>query len=619
MRQFLEGVRLRKLAFLSSPTQASSAPRRSTAPRDSARAAAVLAIEAEPAPLPPPPTTIEPHVVYRATMGRRFGRVAVDLGFLKERQVTDLLALQQQARLKGQQRQLGELAVEKGLMTRQRIDEIVVAQSVRIHVDALHAGSPPFLTWIEDLKRRGARPEIIRVSAKDLLEHRERFGSAGDGNPDDALLDVLADAKMLFSDAAAIGANDLCIFVRERDAEVQIRVRGDYRVANGWSMNRAAGEALVRAIYTGLATVKPNSYNELEFQNAQIKGSTGLPGTGLSSVRLIRGPMYPSESKCSFMIARLQYNPDVKATVSESLRPLDLVTPWAPPGALKLDGFTPLQYELAEQLIYKPTGVVLVTGPTGSGKTTSLFEMMKHQARLFPTSRQITIEDPPEYPQPWAITLAAEGGNFQEMIRYSLRMDPDIILLGEIRYAEEGVAAIQAAMTGHFVWSTLHVLDLYESIGRLETLDQTLLSPRITCNPKLIVGLVAQRVVQILCPHCSVTFSEGQNAVPKYLRNRIASWGELSSVRVRGKGCSHCQGQTVIGRTAVAEIVVTDEEFMTNYRTQGEAFARRTHRAKAGSDKSMLRNAMDLVFSGKVDPIDVHRGVADIVMEAEDL
>lgn len=609
MKQFFEGIGLRKTVFASSPAPAFAAPR--------VNGRGNPAGAAEPAALPPPPVTIEPHVVFRATMGRRFGRVAVDLGFLSDRQLAHLLTMQQNALQSGHQRQLGALAVEKGWMTKQQIDEIVIAQSVRIHVDSQYAASPTFLTWIEDLKRRGARPEIVRVSAKELLEYRERFGSDGDANPDDARLDVLTDAKTLFSDAAAIGANDLCILVRERDAEVQIRVRGDYRVAKGWSMNRAAGEALVRAIYTGLATVKPSSYNELEFQNAQIKGSTGLPGTGLSSVRLIRGPMYPVESKCSFMVARLQYNPDVKATVSESLRPLDLVTPSAAPGALKLDGFTPLQYELAEQLIYKPNGIVLVTGPTGSGKTTSLFEMMKHQARLFPTSRQITIEDPPEYPQPWAITLAAEGGNFREMIRYSLRMDPDIILLGEIRHAEEGVAAIQAAMTGHFVWSTLHVLDLYESIGRLETLDQTLLSPRITCNHKLIVGLVAQRVVQILCPECSVPLRAGQGAVPEYLLNRLASWGDLSHVRVRGKGCPHCQGQAVIGRTAVAEIVLTDEEFMTNYR-KGEAFARRAHRAKAGSDKSMLRNAMDLVFSGKVDPVDVHRGVADIVMQAED-
>lgn len=571
--------------------------------------------EASSSTLPAPPELLAPHVFYHSTVGRRFGQVAIDLGFLSARQVAELVAEQERLKRVGDSRKLGDLAVSHGHLDEQQVERVVAAQSLDIHVDSQHASTSRFMTWIEDIERAGARPNVLRVSAKELLDLRGR-NEVFSGNAEDAKLSNVMQAKTLFNDAAAIGANDITILVRERDCEIQIRFRGDYRVARGWSMNRENGEALVRSIYTGLSTVKASTYNELDFQNAQIAGKD-LPGTGLSSVRLIRGPMYPLDAKCSFMVARLQYNAGAQGTAAASHRKLDLVKPSVPTGKFSVNGFTERQYALAEQLIYKPSGIVFTTGPTGSGKTTTQFELMQQQARLLPGARQITIEDPPEYPQPWAITLAAENGDFQKMIQYALRMDPDIMLIGEIRGAEEGVAAVQAAQTGHLVWATLHVDDGYESFGRLQLLDQIRLSPKLLCNHKLVGGLVSQRVVPVLCDKCCTRLHEGETPFPAYLRERLASWGDLSRVRRQGVGCEHCQFQGVRDRKAVAEIVLTDEQFMKEYLEMGVMEARRRHRLRKGSDKSMLSNAMDLVMAGDVDPMHVQRAVGEIEMFAE--
>lgn len=575
-----------------------------------ARAALTLQTFDEPAPLPLPPVGLQPHVVYRATMGRRFGRVAIDLGLLSQSQLTRLLNVQEKAGGR-----LGDLAIRAGLLTQEQVQQILDAQSLEIHVDARHSGTPPFLTWLGDLSRKGVVPKVHKVSAQDLEALRQ--AQSGRGAQDEADLMTLSLARRIFVDSAAMGASDMCVLVREKYAEVQLRLKGDYKVAKNFTMRREEGEALVRAIYTGLATVKQSTYNPRTFQDAQIHGDA-LPDTGLSSVRIIRGPMYPLEAGCSFMVARLQYGRDSSVTPAVA-RPIDLRMPSRPDGAFEVEGLTPLQLELCERLVRLPMGIVIVTGPTGSGKTTTLFKLMKYQAQIFPEARQITIEDPPEYPQPWAISLAANGEDFRDMVRMTLRMDPDIILLGEIRAADEAVAALQAAMTGHFVWTTLHVTDAYKSIPRLEMLDRERLSRAQICDHELIVGMVAQRVVPVLCPDCSVPLAEAPGALPAYMVDALRTWGDLSRVRVRGTGCTTCHGDKIRGRQAVAEIVVTDEAFMTDFLTHGLLVARRNHRRKEGADKSMLANAIDLVFAGRVDPLDVHRNVHKLESKMEAL
>ncbi|SAL05236.1 type II secretion system protein E [Caballeronia calidae] len=407
------------------------------------------------------------------------------------------------------------------------------------------------------------------------------------------------------------------LLIRERTAEVQIRVKGDLKTAKGISLHADQAERLARAMYTGLATVKEATYNPLSFQDAQIAGYV-LPRSGLTSVRIIRGPSWPAESGGGFLVARLQYegtrreiDPCVARAAAKRLK---LATPERPSGEFHLGrmGFTPLQVALIERIMRNPQGIFFVTGPTGSGKTTTLYEIMMELARQYPEQRLITIENPVEYPIQGSLQLSTESERFGEMLRMALRMDPDTILPSEIRGVEEAIAAFQAAQTGHRVPTTLHVNDPYEVFARLAGLDHVRLAPAMIAHHRLIIGLMAQRRVPILCPHCSVPLAQSGRRLPAYLLSALRTWGDLATVRARGDGCEHCDGSNIAHEQAIAEVVVTDEVLMHAVREGDVLRAARKHRAKPGADKPMIEHAIDLVFAGRLDPDDAEQKVEPI-------
>ncbi|KVX33869.1 GspE/PulE family protein [Burkholderia territorii] len=567
--------------------------------------------------LPLPPVDVQPHVVYPKTANTASA-------------VSALSGLVRDDRLKA----LTALAKEQGVLLRDLIaDEvgetnwadIQAMTTVQIHIDSRYYGNPQFATWVEDVRRLDIPVQVIKATPQELAVARTRYVA----DPTDEKTDQanLHRARQLLSDCAAVSGSDIHILIREHHTEIQVRVKGDLKTITNdrYQFGAGEGQPFTRAIYTGLSTVKDGgTYNPLQFQNAKIEGST-LPGTGLSSARVIRGPMFPVESGGEFMIIRLQYGSNTgRATGGRAKPALRLAIPEKPPGKLRLAemGFTDRQMELVERMVRLPMGQVIVTGPTGSGKTTTLFELMRYQAELFPSARQITAEDPPEYPMEWAIQLASSGSRFQEMVRMMLRMDPDTILVGELRAAGEALAAIQAAMTGHFVWSTLHVTDPYKSITRLETLDRDQLSRHVTCDADQLVGLTAQRLVQRLCPHCRVRLASRPDAIPKYMTDALRTWAQpinrsFDEIFIRGDGCEHCDGDAILGKRAVAEIVLTSEAFMEDVLERGITIARRNHRLKPDSDKSMLANVIDRIYDGEVSPLDAHMGVQRIEAYAE--
>ncbi|MFP3637930.1 ATPase, T2SS/T4P/T4SS family [Paraburkholderia sp. SIMBA_054] len=554
--------------------------------------------------LPTIPRGLEERIVLSSETARTFARVGMLLNILSLQQA-ELLAREHRAR----RGLLEEVAVAAGLLTQEQVQQIIDAQAVEITVSAQHAATGQFLTWVDEIRRLGVVPKISRVSTQDLVTVKDARRAAP--AKEEADLQTLAKVRTLILEAAGIGASDIHIRVREKYTEVLVRVKGDLFVVEKYSMESEEGDALVRSMYTGLATSKEGTFNPRQFQDGQIHGDA-LPGSGLSSVRIVRGPSYPEEAGCNFVVARLQY---LKSNGERIALPkgvgLQLRTPKRPTGDVVLDGFNDLQKELCDRLIRLPTGIVLVTGPTGSGKTTTLFNLMMRQAQLFPHAAQMTIENPPEYPQEWAIQLTSDGEDFQARVRTALRSDPDIILLGELRAAAEAIAAVQAAMTGHFVWSTVHVNDPYMVFSRFEGWDRTRLARSELADADLISGLLAQRIVPILCDECSVPLEDKADAIPSYLGKIIRTWGETHDVHVRGenKECEKCNGTGIFKTQAVAEVVMTDEEFMEDVRREGVAKARRNYRKREGVDKSMLGNAMDLILAGCIDPNDAQRSV----------
>jgi len=211
-------------------------------------------------------------------------------------------------------------------------------------------------------------------------------------------------------------------------------------------------------------------------------------------------------------------------------------------------GFFPEDVAVLERLFAKPAGLVLITGPTGSGKSSSLHAALRMQSLI--ERNVLTVEDPIEYRVPGAGQTEVNrrsGYEFGSALRHFLRHDPDVILLGEMRDAETAQAALEAAATGHLVLSTLHVTTVFGVVPRLRPLG---LEAQVIADNLLAV--VNQRLVRQNCPFCTreVPFTEAE-----------ATWLGVApgASGKRGAGCDRCSGSGFYGRLPVYDIMVVDE------------------------------------------------------------
>jgi general secretion pathway protein E len=207
--------------------------------------------------------------------------------------------------------------------------------------------------------------------------------------------------------------------------------------------------------------------------------------------------------------------------------------------------------ELFTEVVSRPHGIVLVTGPTGSGKTTTLYAAVE----MIRTGREkiLTVEDPVEYELagvPQVPVNEKVGMTFAGALRALLRQDPDIILVGEIRDAETAQIATQASLTGHLVLSTLHTNDAPTALTRLLDLDVAAYLVASTVD-----AVLAQRLVRVICPHCKT-----ETRPDKAAARRLDIEG-LGLTRVwKGAGCDECRSTGFRGRTGVYELLVMDNE-----------------------------------------------------------
>lgn len=497
-------------------------------------------------------------------------------------------------------------------------------EAKRIYVEPRRKTDPLLMTWLDRCHKQGIDFQIIAVEIDEIITRQggdANLVKIDVGSADDSLENHKA-ALDLLSVSADYHASDIHILLRGSFAEVQCRIKGELRVLR--RLSQGEGEAIVRAFYQGIAVVKDATFQPLQVQNAQISGAI-LNDCGLSSVRIVRGPAYPVEEGGGFMVLRLQYkDSNVIRARSKSLEML--AYPRRPPGELHLWslGYLPHQVEKMRYLIEGSSGIVLFTGPTGSGKTTRIYELLKETARLSPMLRTLSIEKPVEYPMPWAVQMSItgeaegldEGDAFGDYLKHALRMDPDWIFLGEIRSPGVALTAFEASLTGHKVVSTIHAEDPFSVPDRIEIMDSHRLSRRMFCNSKMIRGIVTQRLLPQLCPDCSVPIKDADSScISSSLYTNLRTYGDISRVRVRGVGCPHCHGSGSIDRIPVAEVIVTDTSLMRDFIEHNADIARRNYRAREGADKSILSVAMDGVLDGRVDPHDVGRYI-DVVVPA---
>ncbi|MBU0504249.1 MAG: ATPase, T2SS/T4P/T4SS family [Candidatus Omnitrophota bacterium] len=209
-----------------------------------------------------------------------------------------------------------------------------------------------------------------------------------------------------------------------------------------------------------------------------------------------------------------------------------------------------------EDLIKKPHGIIFVTGPTGSGKTTTLYASL---TRINTRDRKIiTIEDPIEYEMSGITQIQVMpeiGLDFARGLRSMLRHDPDVIMVGEVRDLETAEIAIRVALTGHLIFSTLHTNDAASGITRLVDIG---LEPYLVASS--IEAFVAQRLIRLICPDCKYEDKVIANEVRQLIAGELGLKSPQEVKLYRGKGCANCNFSGFFGRTAIYEILLVDEQ-----------------------------------------------------------
>jgi len=253
-------------------------------------------------------------------------------------------------------------------------------------------------------------------------------------------------------------------------------------------------------------------------------------------------------------------------------------------------GFNASDIQLLRRLSSEPYGMLLVTGPTGSGKTTSLYAAISEVNKGH--DKIITIEDPIEYQLPGVLQIPVnekKGLTFARGLRSILRHDPDKIMVGEIRDAETAQIAIQAALTGHLVFTTVHANNVFDVIGRFSHMGVDPYSFVSALN-----GIAAQRLVRLLCPHCTVDERPSDELIAESGIDR----DRAESFRFRvGKGCGQCRGSGYRGRNAIAEILLLNDEIRELIIAQ-EPIRKIKEAARKNGTRFLREAALDMVKSG---------------------
>ena len=268
---------------------------------------------------------------------------------------------------------------------------------------------------------------------------------------------------------------------------------------------------------------------------------------------------------------------------------------------LSLDvlGFEPEIMARFRLLAEEPYGMLLVTGPTGSGKTTTLYgaisEINHGQDKI------ITIEDPVEYQLPGVLQIPVnekKGLTFARGLRSILRHDPDKIMVGEIRDPETAQIAVQSALTGHLVLTTVHANNVFDVIGRFTNMNVDPYSFVSAIN-----GIMAQRLVRTICQHCATDDSPDAALIAK---SGIAPEAARGYRFRTGQGCGHCHGTGYKGRKAVAELLVFNDEIRELILTR-EPVRKVKEAARANGTRTMREAALDMVRRGETTLQEINR------------
>jgi type IV pilus assembly protein PilB len=376
--------------------------------------------------------------------------------------------------------------------------------------------------------------------------------------PDQSSLDITHKdfVTQLFYEARALKSSDIHIEIYDLKARIRLRIDG--KLVDRIQLSKSEYPALINKIKI-------------------------MAGLDIAEKRL------PQDGRIFFNKEEMKF--DVRVSVLPTLYGEKIVLRILGSSAtsVQLDdlGFSALDLKRYREAIKKPNGIILISGPTGSGKTTTLYGTLKilNQDK----DNVLTVEDPIEYTLEGINQVQVKeeiGLTFSAALRTFLRQDPDIIMVGEIRDAETASLAIRAALTGHLVLSTIHTNSAWGTISRL--IDMNV--PQFLLANTLNVS-VAQRLVRVLCSHCKQKQSFDHVVFPNGFKPE-----RLPEFHFTAKGCSHCFYTGYKGRKAIYEVIPVDStvsDFILNNTKDVN------HYFKSQEIKTLRSSAFDVVYGGE--------------------
>ena len=428
------------------------------------------------------------------------------------------------------------------------------------------------------------------------VEFEQLFGTPHKGNALSEGSSWVDDyVKKLFARAMARKVTDIHITYMGPYAEVSFRRMGLIQPEE--CLDGAMGLMLIRGIFQGGRSQAESGFSEYERYDGRIADQSFLP-RGLFAVRLhsepIQSPYIPGPG-LNLSMRLLFDTTSVSGTLMERMAAL---------------GFTREQQELLHSFSLK-SGLSVVSGPTGHGKTTVLKNIMEALARSVPTRNYYSLEDPPEYTilgvkQLNVFTKAVSDKERERALLEALaglmRADPDVILLGEIRYLEAARAAVNAALTGHSVWTTVHASSGINVLARFREMGLPLES---VCSRGVLTGVSYQRLLPILCPSCKRPLSSHKGELAKDLLKRIERLypkEEREGLCLQGKGCKACDGMRLTAQQVAAEVIpMNDAHLVELVRANAMEEAQR-YWVDVMHGTTHIAHARMRVGNGEVDP-----------------
>lgn len=480
--------------------------------------------------------------------GRRLDHQVVEMGMASEEQVLQALALELGMRYV----ELADVAIDRELLGRFPAREIfrhTLLPLSRRNGSVVVATSDPFdLEALDEVSSlSGYRLEPVLARREDISRLiKEQLGVGGDTitelvaqrtEEDVELLEGLGEADGELAELAQ--AASVVKLVNELLIEALAQNASDVH------LEPQDGGLIVRFRVDGILRVQPLSQEINYFQAAIISRLKIMARLNIAEKRL------PQDGRIKLRIHGREI--DVRMSIIPMMHGEGVVLRILDKGRMVFDlknvGFSPEMAKTFRELISLPHGIVLVTGPTGSGKTTTLYSALNEIKD--PAIKIITVEDPVEYQTPGISQIQVHskiGLTFAAGLRSILRHDPDVILIGEIRDGETANSAIQASLTGHVVFSTLHTNDAAGAFPRLVDMG---VEPYLVAST--VEGVLAQRLVRVLCTHCKAAYKPDLKDVPADFPK------PFPEKLFRPVGCRHCRDTGYKGRQGIFELLRTDE------------------------------------------------------------